>query len=44
MTDTELDNEEEEVKIGQIQIETDNYSALTIMKDQISAQASQRNI
>ena len=29
---------------GELVIETDNYSVVTIMKDQITAQASQRNI
>lgn len=30
--------------VGELMIQTDNYSVLTIMKDQITTQANSRNI
>ena len=40
----EADPENESANYGKIEIETDNYSVLTIMKDQIAAQANQRGL
>ena len=40
----EADPTSEQENFGKIEIQTDNYSVLTIMKDQITAQANQRNM
>ena len=40
----EADEKNESLNFGRIEIQTDNYSVLTIMKDQITAQANQRNM
>ncbi len=40
----DADPENETENYGRIDIETDNYSVLTIMKDQIAAQANQRGL
>jgi len=40
----EADHINESKNFGRIEIQTDNYSVLTIMKDQITAQANSRNL
>lgn len=40
----EAEPDNESANYGRIEIETDNYSVLTIMKDQLAAQANQRGL